>query len=338
MINLIENKNLKDYCSFSIGGEAFHVLDIKDNEDVWRAHHLAKEERKPLIVLGDGTNTIFKEGKTDFIIALMKIDGIRIITDFDKSSIIEVGAGENWDEFIEWSIKNKYSGIELLSGIPGTVGASPVQNIGAYGKEISDCFVNLEAFDRKKEEFVILGLKDCEFGYRESIFKQEPDRYIITKVSFELKKTPAEMPTYKDLKLYFLGQNKPSARQIRNAVWEIREEKLPNPWEVPNSGSFFKNPFIDSSLVESLLEKYPKMPHYQINEDTFKIYAGWLIENINWQKIETKHIKFNPKNKLVLTNDGEGSFKELKKVIEEIQKQVDSNFGIQLEVEPRIFE
>lgn len=337
-MDIIENKDLSNLTSFKIGGEAFGVFELKNKDDVWKIHHLAKEERKPLIILGDGTNTIFKDGKTNFIIGLMKIEEIRIIQEFDKSSIIEVGAGENWDEFVEWSIKNKYSGIELLSGIPGTVGASPVQNIGAYGKEIADCFVNLEAFDRQKEEFVTLGLNDCEFGYRESIFKQEPDRFIITKVSFELKKTPAEMPIYKDLQLYFLGQNKPSTRQIRNAVWEIRENKLPNPWEVPNCGSFFKNPFVDSSLIESLLEKYPKMPLFKIDENTFKVFAGWLIENINWQKIETKHIKFNPKNKLVLTNDGEGSFKELKKTIEEIKKQVASNFGIELETEPRIFE
>lgn len=338
MIKLIEDKNLKNHTSFKVGGQAFQIVEIFNEDDVWKAHHLAKEERKPLIILGDGTNTIFKDGNTNYIIGLMKISGKRITQNFDKSSIVEVGAGENWDEFIQWSIDNKFSGLELMSAIPGTVGSTPVQNVGAYGREVSDLLVNVYAFDREKEKFITLGLKECELGYRDSVFKRNPDKYIILRASFELKKTPAEMPTYKDLKLYFLGQNKPSARQIRNAVWEIREGKLPNPWETPNCGSFFKNPFIDISLLESLLKKYPQMPHYQIDKVTFKLYAGWLIENINWQKIETKHITFNPKNKLVLINDGEATFKELKKVIEEIQKAVASNFGVDLEVEPRIFE
>lgn len=338
-MDILEQKNLKEYSSMKIGGEAFNVITIKDEKDAWKAHHLSKSERKPLIVLGDGTNSIFKDNKTDFIVAIMQKTGIRIIQDFKESSIIEVGAGENWDEFVEWSINNKYSGIELLSGIPGTIGAAPVQNIGAYGKELSDVFVNLYAFDRNLEDFVTLGLNDCNFNYRDSVFKQQPERFIIINVSLELKKTPAQMPSYKDLKLYFLGQeNKPSARQIRNAVWEIRENKLPNPWEKPNCGSFFKNPFIDVSLLESILKKYPKMPHFHIKENIFKVYAGWLIENINWQKIETKNIKFNRTNKLVLINEGEATFKELKKVIEEIQKEVSTHFGIELEVEPNIFE
>jgi UDP-N-acetylmuramate dehydrogenase len=337
-MRIIENSNLKDFCSFKIGGEAKQIVEMYDEDDVWKAHHLAKEERRPLIILGDATNVIFKEGKIDSIIALMRIEGIRVVTDFDTSSIIEVGAGENWDELIDWSIKNKYSGIELLSGIPGTVGAAPVQNIGAYGKELSNNIVNVRVFDRETEEFKTLGINDCEFGYRDSIFKKKQNRYIITKVSIELKKSPAEEPTYKDLKLYFLGQNKPSARQIRNAVWEIRDEKLPNPWVNPNCGSFFKNPFVDVSLLESIMKKYPSIPNYQIDEHTFKLYAGWLIENTDWQKIQTKNITFNPKNKLVLINNGEGTFKELKKVIENIKKEVSTHFGIELELEPTIFE
>lgn len=338
MVKIVDNKKVGDYCSFRIGGEAFEVFEIANEDDVWKIHHLAKEERKPLVILGDGTNTIFKEGRLNYIVGLMKIRGIRIIQDFDNSSIIEFGAGENWDEVVEWSIKNKYSGIELLSGIPGTTGAGPVQNIGAYGKEIADCLVNVYIFDRKEERFKTLGLVDCEFSYRDSIFKRNSDRFIILKVNLELKKEPAEMPKYKDLQIYFAGQNKPSARQIRNAVWEIREEKLPNPWDNPNCGSFFKNAFIDTSLLQSILEKYPKVPFHQINGNTFKVYAGWLIENISWEKIETKNIKFNPKNKLVLINNGEASFKELRKVVEQIQKEVSTHFGIELEVEPRIFE
>jgi len=337
-MKILDQKKLSGHTSFRIGGEALQVLEIENNEDAWKAHHLAKEERKPLVILGDGTNTIFDDKDDKFIIGLVKIKGIRVTQDFDNSSIIEVGAEENWDEFVEWSINNKYSGIELLSGIPGTVGASPVQNIGAYGKEISGVLVNVQVFNREEEKFETIGLKDCCFDYRNSIFKENPDKYIILRVSFELKKTPAEAPTYKDLQLYFLGQNKPSARQIRNAVWEIREKKLPDPWDTPNCGSFFKNPFVDIALLEKLLEKYPKLPHYQIDENTFKLYAGWIIDNINWGKIETKNIKFHPANKLVLTNTGEASFKELKKVVEEIQHQVSSHFGIELEVEPRIFE
>ena len=338
MIKIVENKNLKDLCSFRIGGEANQVLEIYSDDDIRKAHHLSQEERLPLIILGDGTNSIFKAGKTDYIIGLMKIEGKRVMQDFDTSSLIEVGAGENWDEFVEWSVKNKYSGLELLSGIPGTVGAAPIQNIGAYGREISDILVNVHAFDRDTKDFVILGIQDCNFDYRTSIFKEYPNRYIIKKITLELKKTPAEDPQYKDLKLYFIGQNKPSARQIRNAVWEIREDKLPNPWEQPNCGSFFKNPFIDISLLESIIKKYPSIPRYQIDQNTFKLYAGWLIENIEYKKIETENIKFNPKNKLVLINTGEADFKELQKVISEIQKEVSTHFGIDLEVEPTIFE
>jgi UDP-N-acetylmuramate dehydrogenase len=339
MIKIVENKNLRDHTSMRIGGEAFQIIEIEDDDDVRKAHHLSREEHKPLIILGDGTNTIFRDGRTDYIIGLMRIRGIRVVQDFDNSAIIEVGAGENWDEFIEWSINNKYSGLELMSAIPGTVGATPVQNVGAYGKEVGDLLVNVYAFDRELEKFVTLGLQDCQLEYRNSVFKKEPGRFIIAKVTFELKKTPAEMPIYKDLKLYFLGQeSKPSARQIRNAVWEIRSQKLPDPWDHPNCGSFFKNPFVDINLVQKLLKKFPKMPHFQIDENTFKLYAGWLIQNIPWQKLQTKNIKFNQKNKLVLINEGEANFKELKKVIGDIKKQVSSHFGVELEVEPRIYE
>ncbi len=337
MIRILENKDLKKYSAFKIGGEASIIFDLDSEEDAWKAHHLAKDEKKDLVILGHGTNSIFNDEKNNFVVGIVKIRGIRIIQNFDKSSIIEVGAGENWDDFVKWTIENKHSGLECLSGIPGTVGATPIQNVGAYSKEVSDYFVNLHALDRKLEKFVILGLKDCDFGYRDSIFKREPNRFIITKVGFELKKTPAEMPTHKDLKLYFLGQIKPSARQIRNAVLDIRSKKIPNYKEIPNCGSFFKNPFVDVEIINKLLEKYPRMPHFQIDENTFKLYAGWLLENINWQKLETKNIKFSPKNKLILTNIGDASFAELEKVIKNIQKEIERNFKIKLEIEPKIF-
>ena len=184
MIKIVENKNLKDLCSFRIGGEANQVLEIYSDDDIRKAHHLSQEERLPLIILGDGTNSIFKDGKTDYIIGLMKIEGKRVMQDFDTSSLIEVGAGENWDEFVEWSVKNKYSGLELLSGIPGTVGAAPIQNIGAYGREISDILVNVHAFDRDTKDFVILGIQDCNFDYRTSIFKEYPTTCIGGGVAF----------------------------------------------------------------------------------------------------------------------------------------------------------
>jgi UDP-N-acetylmuramate dehydrogenase len=334
-MKILEDKNLSNYTSFKIKSDAFAVFEIESEDDIWKIHHLAKEERKKLVILGEGTNTIFgKESK--LIVGLIKTKGVRIVHDFEKSSIIEVGAGENWDDFVKWSIDQKYSGLECLSAIPGTVGASPVQNIGAYGQEVKNLLVNVFVFDRQKETFEILGFNECDFSYRNSIFKKEPERFIIYKVSFELKKTPAEMPTYKDLKLYFLGQIKPSARQIRNAVIEIREKKLPNYKVVPNCGSFFQNPIIEITLLQKITEKYPKIQYNKLDENKVKLYSGWLIENINWQKIETKSIKFYEKNKLVLINTGEADFSELEKVIKNIQKEVEKTFGVRLEVEPSL--
>jgi UDP-N-acetylmuramate dehydrogenase len=334
-MEILENKDLSNYTSFKIKFDAFSVFEIESEDDIWKIHHLAKDERKKLVILGEGTNTIFgKDNKV--IVGIIKTKGIRIVHDFEKSSIIEVGAGENWDDFVKWSINQKYSGLECLSNIPGTVGASPVQNIGAYGQEIQNLLVNVFVFDRQKESFEILGFSECDFSYRNSIFKKEQERFIIYKVSFELKKTPAEMPTYKDLKLYFLGQIKPSARQIRNAVIGIREKKLPNYKEIPNCGSFFQNPFVDTLLLQKILEKHPKVKYNKIDENKVKLYAGWLVENINWEKIESKNIKLYEKNKLVLINTGEADFSELEKVIKNIQKEVEKTFGVHLEVEPTL--
>lgn len=332
-----EYKSLKDLSSMKIGGTSRYFGIINTIKDVEFLDKLSKDKNLPLTIIGSGTNSIFKDGELNHVLGLMNIEGIRIIKDFGDRVQIEAGAGVLWDDLVDWAVEHKLSGIEAMSAIPGTCGASPIQNIGAYGSELADTFVNVKAYDRETSSLVLLGLNDCKFSYRDSIFKHLKNRYIITSLTLELSTKSPELPKYKDVQMYFLGQNKkPSLKQIRKAIIEIRKRKLPQPEIIPNVGSFFKNPIVPNHEAQNLLQKYPEMPHFEEDKDHVKLYAGWFIEQAGFKGAEIGPITCYKDNALVLTSPKDATFKELEEAYKKIIRKVKETFGVTLEMEPNI--
>lgn len=327
--------DLRSYSTFKIGGSAFSICKLKSDEDIVHAHRFATDYNKPLIIIGEGSNSIFGETNGHYVIGHMHIRGITAKSKGDKV-LITVGAGESWDGLISQTVDQGLTGIEALSWIPGTVGAAPVQNIGAYGSEIADTLVSVRAFDRTTERFTVLSAQECQFSYRDSIFKQRPHRYVITHITLALTHAAPPIPQYKAVQERFMG-TKPIVAQIRSAIIEIRQSKLPDVRALPNCGSFFKNPVVTREQLRAIQKDHPAMPFFEIDTQSVKLYAGWLIEHIDYASCESENIRLYEKNKLVLTNHGGATFQELERVISCLTNTVARTFGVTLEVEPNIY-
>lgn len=338
-MKIIENIDLSTLSYMKIGGTGKYLIEIEKEKELEKIIEIKHKEKLPILILGDGSNTVFNDGNHKKVFVRIKIDDIiKTYEDADGANIT-VGSGAKWDDLVAWTVKNKLSGLELLSAIPGSVGAAPIQNIGAYGSEVSQTITHVNVFDLETEEMYELSNTDCKFDYRDSVFKHNPGRIIVTSVSFRLSKKKPELPTYKDLALYFLKEkNKtPTLHQIRKAVVEVRSKKLPDPATNPNVGSFFKNPVVDTKRVEILQKKYPDIPAFQYSETEQKISGGWLIEKAGFKGKKFDHFQIDKKNSLIMTSTGKengATFKELEKVRDTITKEVEKHFGIKLEVEP----
>lgn len=343
-MNIIENENLKKYSSIAIGGTAKYICEIESEKDIQEFVNFTQKEKIPGIILGSGSNTFFNDGLLKKAFGIIKIKGKFKSYEGADFVNIEIGAGENWDELVEWTVKNNLSGIECLSNIPGTVGASPVQNIGAYGQEVKNIITHVRAYDTEYDEFIEIPNDQCLFEYRNSIFKKNPGRFIISSVSMQLKKISEKLPIpqYKDIQLYFLKRKQKNATllEIRKAVIKIRKEKLPDLVEVPNCGSFFKNPIIPNDFAEKLLEEFPSMPQFKISEsktdkkNDIKIFAGWLIEQAGLKGFEYKNLAIYEKSALVIINKGESKASDLLEFEKIINEKIEQVFGLTLEREP----
>ena len=331
--------HLKTLSTLRLGGTAKHWQELNNKEDVVNLAIKSRELNFPLFIVGGGSNTIFSDGEHQLLIGLMKIKGTEV-EESETEVKIKVGAGENWDELVEMTVKNSWQGIEALSAIPGTVGAAPIQNIGAYGAEVSNVILNIEAYDVEQDKWVVLENKDCRFSYRDSLFKQSPGQFIITAVTLKLKKLagPAPIPDYKGVQEYFKQNHidSPSLTEIREAITNIRWSKLPKPEELPNNGSFFKNPEITQTEFETVLKSNPEIPHFPTADNLIKIPAGWLIEKAGLKGRRLGNIGTYDKNALVIVNHGDGTYEELGKFIAEIKTTVFNKFGLQLEPEVNI--
>lgn len=324
--------SFKDLTTFKIGGKIKYFKKVRNKEELLKAVGFAKQNKLTIFVIGGGSDILISDN--DFEGMVIKYVGDKVIV---KKNIITSEAGLDWDKLVEYSVKNNLQGMECLSGIPGTVGAAPIQNIGAYGQELADSFVELEAFDFKQEKFVTFGKKDCGFGYRESVFKRPENwqKYLITSITFKLNKNKKPEVVYESLNKYFDDKKikNPTLSQIRQGVLAIRKSKLEDPGRIPNAGSFFKNPIVEKSLLDKLITKYPQIPNFPF-ENKYKLYAGWLIEKAGWKGRGYKNAKVSEKNALVLTNPyGKASFKEVVELSEKIIKDVYEKFGIKLEPE-----
>lgn len=340
-MKISENVELSLLSYMNIGGQGKYLIDIESEDELYKVEEISREENLPIFVLGNGSNTIFSDGFHNKIFVRMKKTEILKTYDSAAGVNVDVAAGVDWDTFVSWTIKNKLSGIETLSGIPGTVGAAPIQNIGAYGQEVSDTITHVTVFSVEDKKFYEISNEDCQFSYRESIFKQNLGKFIITKVSFRLSKAKPTVPTYRDLALHFLSKTnkEPNLKEIREAVLDIRNFKIPNPKEKPNCGSFFKNPIVPPLQAEELLKKFPDMPQFHISNDEVKLQAGWLIEKAGFQGKEigkNKNILVNPNNALILITLPGATWNDLNESKKTIIEGVEKNFGIHLDIEPNL--
>jgi len=335
-----ENVSAKDFSTFKVGGTIRYSCSIRTDEDLQEAIRFAENKTIPLIMIGEGSNTIWKDGESAVLVASFKTKNISLILD-DKDFVIwEVDAGINWDMLVERSVSQGLYGIECMSGIPGTIGAAPIQNIGAYGQEIKDVLVSARVYDLVEKRFKVLDHSECNFSYRNSIFKTtEKGRYIISSVTIRFSKKKTNKPHYESLQRYFDEKRiiDPTLPDIRNAVLEIRSTKLPDLRKIPNCGSFFENPIIALEQANLLKKKYPDIKIFPTEEkELVKISAGWLIEKAGFKEKEMGNIVVYKNNALVLTNKGDATYDELLKAKDQIASKVKEMFGIELEMEPNV--
>jgi UDP-N-acetylmuramate dehydrogenase len=333
-MNIQENISLKPFNTFGIDKNAKFLIRASSENDILKALEKSKELDLPLIILGGGSNVLLTKN-LNAIVLKIEINGIKLINETEEEVFLEVGAGENWHEFVLYCIKNEWAGVENLSLIPGTVGASPMQNIGAYGIEIKEVFHSLQAINRITCKEEIFLWEDCRFGYRESVFKNElKDKYIITKVQFRLKKSPTFNTEYGAIAqtLEEMNITELSIKSISDAVIKIRQSKLPDPKVLGNAGSFFKNPSVSVQEFKKLKSNYPTIPGFT-NDEAVKIPAAWLIEQSGWKGKTVGNIGVHKIQPLVLVNYGGGDGKAIAELSKKIQASVEKKFGILLHAE-----
>lgn len=322
-----------------IGGNADRVVNVTSEEELQQAYKNSKELEQPIYIIGDGSNLIVHDEGFAGVIIRIKIMGIDIIDENQETTTVNSGAGETWDVFVKQMVERNLSGIETMSGIPGTVGAAPVQNIGAYGQELADTFVSLRAYDTQSDDFVTLKKEDCGFAYRHSIFRgEQAERYIITHVTLALSKQPPQPPFYDALQQHLAQQQiniaNVTVQIIRDAVIAIRSNKLPDPNQLPNAGSFFKNPIVPLQLGETLKASYPDIPIYPVDGMRVKIPAGWLIQSCALKGRILHGIKVHDGNAVVLVNHSAQGYTDLAAARKKITDSVYQKFKITLEQEP----
>jgi UDP-N-acetylmuramate dehydrogenase len=286
-------------------------------------------------VLGGGSNVVLSNTLNGTTL-LMSVSGKEIISSNDRFTAVAVGAGENWHDFVAWTLEQNLPGLENLALIPGTVGAAPIQNIGAYGAEVADHLASVEAFDSKEQAFVTLSKSDCQFAYRDSYFKKNPERYIVTKVVFNIPKVWTPRLTYADLTKQFSANSTPSAQEIFTAVCNIRQSKLPDPQVIGNAGSFFQNPIIGITQYETLLAQHQDLVSYPDANGTRKLAAGWLIDQCGFKGYRSGPAGVYEKQALVLVNHGGATASDILELASTIQKKVKKRFGVELHIEPNV--
>ena len=336
-MDVMTNISLKQYTTMKLGGEARYMATADSASDVVSLYRNARKENLPIFVLGGGSNVITHDEVFEGIVLLNKIKGFEIISETDETTDVKIGAGEVWDEVVEKTIGLGLQGVEAMSGIPGTAGAAPVQNVGAYGQEIADTLISLEAYDSKTDTIVTISADECDFSYRNSIFRdKEKGRYCILNITLRLNKAEPKPPYYASLQRY-IDENdirEVNLSVIRVAVLNIRSEKLPDPAELPSAGSFFKNALVEKWKLEELQKEYSDIPNYAMSDGRYKIPTGWLIDKAGLRGYRSHGMRVYEKNALVLVNDSATGYDDLAAIREEIVQIVFDKFGIKIEQEP----
>lgn len=325
------NINLQPYNSFGFNATAKYFVEINDARELDRLFRTPEYKKEKHLILGGGNNILLTKEFFDGIVILMNNKGIKSVADEGNKVIVRAQAGEDWPEFVRKMVEKGLYGVENLAHIPGTVGAAPVQNIGAYGMELKDSFVKCEAVNLETGKKRTFDNKECVFGYRSSIFKTMlRGQYVITSVDFQLLKQADLKLDYGNIRNYLSEHDmeQPTLIQLHDAICAIRDAKLPDPRRIGNAGSFFKNPVIKVEQFEALKQQYPNIPHYEEPNDKVKVPAGWLIEQAGWKGWHDEHVGVYEKQALVLVHLGGGTGKDIVDLAKKIQDSVETKFGI----------
>lgn len=341
-----ENHALQSLNTLGVPSVADFFVSVTSAEELSAALSRAAQQTLPVLVMGEGSNLLLPSRVKGLVIRNL-ITGIEKAGEDENSVQLTIGAGENWHRLVEHCLARGYAGIENLSLIPGSVGAAPVQNIGAYGVELESVFEHLTAVEVGSGRQTVFSRADCVFGYRDSIFKQRlKDKFVITSVSLRLSKTPAVNLGYPALRNHLLhnhllqkdaGLDSITPRMVSEAVCAIRRSKLPNPDEIPNAGSFFKNPVVDETQFTRLQQQYPDIVGYPHKDGQTKLAAGWLLEQAGWKGRLEKGLGFHRDQGLVLINPGHHSGEAILAFVSRVQADIVQRFGIQLEIEPACY-
>lgn len=338
MLKTEKNKNLKSLNTFGIDIYANYYINIENTDDIIRSIEFINSNDIPFLILGGGSNILFT-GNFEGAVFHINTKGISIISKKDNNVYVKAEAGENWDSLINFCVDKNLWGLENLSMIPGKVGSSPIQNIGAYGTEVKDTIEELEAYEISTGEKRIFKNNECNFGYRYSIFKAElKNKFIISSVTYKLSALPKPNISYKGLsdELKQINVKSPTIKDISNAVSRIRSNKLPDPEITGNAGSFFKNPIISSEKIKNLKSEYPNIVHFSQQDGNAKVAAAWLIEQCGWKGKSMGKAGVHDKQPLVLINNGNASSKDIITLSNKIIEDVGNKFGITLEPEVNI--
>ena len=336
-LSLCECVSLKPYNSFGLDVSARWFAEARDDHQVLEALQLAQQRGLELLVLGGGSNLLLTKD-VDGLVLRIASQGLRIISESAEQVIVEAEAGEPWHPFVLWTLQQGLQGLENLSLIPGTVGAAPMQNIGAYGVEIKDVFAGLTAINRQSGEVRTFCLAECCFGYRDSVFRQQAGQWLILRVRFALMRSGDLHLDYGPLRQRLLDMTieSPTAGDVSRAVCSIRSEKLPAPAELGNAGSFFKNPLVSESLANVLSLHYPGLVAYPAKAGQVKLAAGWLIERAGWKGFREGDAGIHALQALVLVNYGAATGNQLLALARKVQADIYSKFGVELEIEPNV--
>lgn len=340
-MNIQENVALSAHSTMRLGGIAAYLTDVNSRQEVIEALAWATERALPTIMIGEGSNIIWSDNGYPGLVLVNKIPGFEITSQLDDSVYITVGSGVHWDTFVAKTVEMGLTGVEFMSLVPGTVGGTPVQNVGAYGAEVSNTITTLEAYDNTTKAMITLRGSDCGFGYRTSRFKTtDKGRFFITSVTFVLQRALPTPPFYGALQSYFEQHNITAYTPaiVRDAVIAIRTSKLPDPAVVANNGSFFANPVIDSNTYFELADSFPNMPHWDVDDQKVKISAAWLVEQAGFKDYSDPETGMAtwPNQPLVLVNKSATSTAQLEAFKAKIVGAVQTKFNITLEQEPEL--
>jgi UDP-N-acetylmuramate dehydrogenase len=334
---IVENASLEARNTFRVAARAAMLVDVRKRDALAELFGFAMLKKEPVLALGEGSNILFTRDWPGVVVSIAT-RGIVIVESDAGRAIVRVEAGENWNDFVHWSLGQGFAGLENLVAIWGTVGAAPMQNIGAYGVEVREFIRRVEVWDRTESRLAWIDNAECGFGYRDSVFKRMPDRWIITAVEFELSRNAALRLDYAGVReeLAALGVDTPRPPTVAEAIARIRMRKLPNPQVIGNAGSFFKNPLVPESLATSLKREHATMPAWPAGDGSSKLSAAWLVEAAGFKGAREGDAGISSQHALVLVNHGHATGAALHALAERVQAGVHERFGVELSPEPRV--